>query len=54
MVRLCIALRATAPSKVYLVKVLSEASVLCVHCQEQEDALGTEADGLMLLHEGTG
>lgn len=54
MVRLRIALRATAPSKVYLVKVLSEASVLCAHCQEQEDALGAEADGLMLLHEGTG
>lgn len=48
MVRLPIALRATAPSKVYLVKVLSEGSVLCV----QEDALGAEADGLMLLREG--
>lgn len=53
MVRLPTALRATAPSKVCLVKVLSEGSVLCVHHQEQEDALGAEADGLMLLREGT-
>lgn len=51
--QLPIAPGATALSKAYLVKVLPEGSVLCTHCQGQENALGGEADGLVLLHEGT-